>query len=894
MNVFNKVTLEMLKKNKSRTVVTIIGIILSAAMICAVTTSVASLYNYLLQNEIYESGDWHGAATDTDWQTFKRIEKSAEVENAVYFHQLGYAVAEGCKNEYKPYLFVIGASDGFKETMPVHITKGRYPASPSEILIPHHLHSNGGVETEIGDVLTLEVGERIFEDYSMGQNNPYQGEAESLENTKTRTYEIVGFYERPGFEEYTAPGYTAITVAEKNIDIFGKYDVFFKMNKPSQIYSFMETNKISGTTNSDVLLYSGVSAFDGFTATIYSLAAIVIALIMFGSVSLIYNAFSISVSERTKQFGLLSSIGATKKQLRKMVLFEALAVSTVGIPLGVIAGVGGIGVTLMVIGHRLQQITDFAIPMRVCVSPVAIVAAIVIALLTVLISAWIPSKRATRVSAIEAIRQTKDVNVKEKNVKLSPITYKLFGLPGVLASKYYKRSRKKYRTTVVSLFMSVVLFVSASAFTDYLMATVEAGFDENAIDISYITEHSKFDNEGKGGITRDELLEKFKKTECVTDAVYTQHTVTNATIDKKYLKEKVAENAQSELINRSGKDEAVADIAIGVVFVNDSEFEKLVAKYKLDKSKYFDKENPLSIVVDGNTTFNSEKEKYVRCDVLKSDESVAEFTTQKDIEGYYHYGNQTDEEGNEFIIYASKTGSDRKIIPVEETKIHLTLESGKRIYEKPFYCNMTSANLIYIYPASMMESFNWNKSVRSYFFSVISTDHAKSSSALKTMLLDNGFSTTNLFDHGQEVENERNLVMIVRIFAYGFIVLISLISAANVFNTISTNIALRRREFAMLKSVGMTKKGFNRMMNFECLLYGSRALLFGIPVSVGVTFAIWYTINQGFYELDFALPWTAMGIAVFSVFAVVFATIIFAMNKIKKENPIDALKNENI
>ena len=130
-------------------------------------------------------------------------------------------------------------------------------------------------------------------------------------------------------------------------------------------------------------------------------------------------------------------------------------------------------------------------------------------------------------------------------------------------------------------------------------------------------------------------------------------------------------------------------------------------------------------------------------------------------------------------------------------------------------------------------------------------------------------------------------------FSYGFIVLISLIAAANVFNTISTNISLRRREFAMLKSVGMTQKGFNKMMNFECLLYGSHALLFGLPVSCGVTYLIYLAIMEGF-ETTFHLPWTAIGIAVLSVFLVVGATMMYSMSKVKKDNPIDALKNENL
>jgi putative ABC transport system permease protein len=137
------------------------------------------------------------------------------------------------------------------------------------------------------------------------------------------------------------------------------------------------------------------------------------------------------------------------------------------------------------------------------------------------------------------------------------------------------------------------------------------------------------------------------------------------------------------------------------------------------------------------------------------------------------------------------------------------------------------------------------------------------------------------------------MITVINVFAYGFIILISLIAATNVFNTVSTGISLRRREFAMLKSVGMTSKGFNKMMNYECLLYGAKALLFGLPTSFIITYLIYFFVSHG-AEISFVLPWSAIGIAVFSVFAVVFATMMYSMSKIKKDNPIDALKNENL
>ncbi len=204
MNVFQKVTLQSLRKNKTRTIVTIIGILLSAAMLCAVTTFASSIYNYILENAIYNYGDWHGCADQVDYDTRAFIEKNQSVSQSMYAQQLGYATLIGCQNEHKPYLYVLGVSQGFDETMPVHITSGRYPASAREILIPEHVYDNGGVELTIGDTLTLGVGNRMLDGFVMGQHNPFytydeSGDAipttETLEVKETRTYTVVGFYE---------------------------------------------------------------------------------------------------------------------------------------------------------------------------------------------------------------------------------------------------------------------------------------------------------------------------------------------------------------------------------------------------------------------------------------------------------------------------------------------------------------------------------------------------------------------------------------------------------------------------------------------------------------------------------------------------------------------------
>ena len=908
MNVFSKVTLESLKKNRTRTVVTIIGTMLSAAMICASTTLVSSMQNFVLRCEIYSSGDWHGAVYDAAYKDYEDIRDSDRVSSAAYAQVLGYAKIDSA-NERKPYLYILGgdAASGYFETMPVHLLLGTLPKDPTEIILPEHLTSNGKVNYTLGDTVTLDVGDRTLDGRRLGQDTPiyaYDSEThtevvsgERLENTEPRTYTVVGIYERPAFEDYAAPGYTALTAANTKSAEQSPIHCYFKLHKPAGVYDFMKemgyTQEYRYAYNTKVLLYSGAARFDSFLTAFYSLAAIIIALIVFGSVSLIYNAFSISVSERTRQFGLLSSVGATRKQLRRMVLFEALTVSAVGIPLGILVGIGGIGITLLLIGDKFSSLVRADIPMRICVSWQAVVIAAVIALVTVLISAWIPSKRATGVSAVEAIRRSMDIKASGRPVRTSKLAYKLFGLPGVLAGKHYKRNRKKYRTTVVSLFMSIVLFVSAAAFTDYMMESAEGGLASDQFDLIYAAE-----SDASSAMTPDALLELLFSEQNVTGGTYTKKQFLQGAISREYVTAMFADRFADFGMER--EDAAPKELSISgyLYFVADAEFNRLLEKYNLKEADYYDRDKPLGIALDRNIEFDRRLEKFVTLDTLKGDGCAIEGLYYVEIDGYYRKDSRIDENGNKVVLYQNRDNENDIIeLPYEESFAKYTLRSEKTIEEAPFFVSRSTPVAInMIYPYSMLESVVPEAALnqfRNTEYFLTSSNHTASFENLATVLTENGLSSRQLFDYAANVETNRNVVTIIRVFAYGFIVLISLIAAANVFNTISTNISLRRREFAMLKSVGMTQKGFRRMMNYECLLYGSIALMLGLPVSCGITYLIYRAVTTA-YETSFHLPWAAIGIAVLSVFLVVFATMMYSMSKVKKDNPIDALKNENL
>ncbi len=899
MNVFHKVTLQMLRKNKMRTIVTIVGIILSAAMICAVTTCATSFQRYAQENAKYEDGNWHGGVKSTSKEKLDAIKNAADVEKVVYAEQLGYALLENCDNKEKPYLYVLGAGRDFEEVMPIHITSGRYPETVREILLPDHLADNGGVVYKVGDVLTITLSERMSEGHLQGQDNPYYyydietGDTlppnETLEPRETVTYTVVGFYERPDFEPWTAPGYTALTLADAK-EATGRYDVYFRLENPSEIYDFMKDNGLVGEHNTNLLMFYGVSGYEGFYTVLYGLAGIVIGLIMFGSISLIYNAFSISVSERTKQFGLLSSVGATKRQLRKMVLFEAFVVSAVGIPLGILAGIGGIGVTLWLIGDKFAFMGSMQVPMRLVVSPVAVIVAILVALITVLLSAWIPSKRAMKVTAVEAIRQNADIKVSGRAVKSSRLVQKLFGLPGTLANKHFKRNKKKYRATIASLFMSIVLFVSASAFTTYLTESVMGSFGSAGYDLELM----RYEKEGIG---QKELYQRLMGTKGTTAGTYLLCDFVPMLLEPKAVNKEYYTlwKAEIEKYNLEAPKDGRVEIMTNVLFVEDSAFDSYVKEHGLDREQFYNQESPKAIAFDQFVGFNVEKERFTTQYVFAGESITADVNYMESPTGYEYYEAYLNEDNETILVFVNTENSeDTKELKSEDCIRSRTVEIAEIRYDRPYFV----ADAYYpslVYPYSMATAVLPENVVEGmpegYYF--LTDDHATAYEEMKQILIEEDIDMQQFTNYAEMEEENRNIITIIKVFSYGFIVLISLVAAANVFNTISTNLALRRREFAMLRSVGMTQKGIRRMLNFECLLYGTKALLLGLPVALGITYLIHLSVNAG-YDIAFQVPYKAMGIVTLSVFAVVFVTMLYSMGKIRKDNPMDALKNENL
>ena len=869
MNIMNKVTLQSMKKNKTRTIVTIVGIILSVSMVTAVTTIVTSLQNYLYETAVYENGSWHGMFQNISFEKGEEIAQDDGVADTVYTQYIGYAKMEASKNDFKPYLYVIGGNDETFDTLPIHLTEGRLPKNDAEIILPNHLENNGGVSYKLNDVLVLPLGDRMSDGYKLFQNNPITGEYddkgniivsddETLETNTLKQYTIVGFYERPSFENFTAPGYTAITFSDLS-DKSALYDVYYTLKNPQDVMGFSDNyyfkDGLGGSTNNEVLMYQGVSQYDTYSSSLYGMIAILIVIIMMGSIALIYNAFSISASERTVQFGLLSSIGATKKQIRKSVRFEALVLGLIGIPIGILAGIGGIGVTFFLLGDNLKTFTTSvaggnSVQFHMSVSWIGIAAAVVIACITLAVSVIKPAFRASRITAIEAIRSSKDISDRKadrKNHKTSKITYKIFGLPGVLAKKYYTRSAKKYRATIISLFMSIVLFVSASSFILYLTSSVNNVYYRADYDITATISSDYADS-------KKEVIQEVRNLGSVDKA--SSSLVRNFLVENG--EELLSDEGKAALMEKYGFD-SFEDLSVDMFLVgfDDETYENYVTSLGLNPEDLG--ENDVILYGLGQT-IDYENGTVKSYDFLKDTAKTINFS-----ESTYNNETETYEKGEEYSFNVATTAESM-----------------------PFGYNgrdSVSSNVVY---GVVRENSDIFKDTEGTVIFIDSNDYEKTEKELGEIS-----EIASVYNAAAEIENSRALMMVINVFAYGFIVLISLISVSNVFNTIVTNLKLRQRDFAMLRSVGMTKGGFRRMMIFECLIYGTKALLFGIPVSFLITLWIYSSVNVT-WDGGLLIPWSAYGIVIVSVFIVVLISMVYAMSKINRNNLVETLRKDSI
>ena len=943
MNILHRVTRRMLGKNPTRTWVTIIGIMLSMALTVAVLEGAYSGLQFLVNIEGKTDGYYQGYYYGLDADGANAAVSQREIKNSATWELVGWAETDPENPAGRPRICVDALGSDPNGLVAIRLADGRMPENDSELLLPADWFMDGDltrtelqkkIHDALGTTVTLTLGKRAADNGDpLTEKDEYRfADGEKLTDTAEHSYTVVGVYrDLDRFIENSRFCYRAFTVGQG----IGEYRVFFTLNLPSGFKAFVRNQGISDriVAHSSMLRYWGVSD-NALIVALYGLAGVLVGLVAFGSISLIYNSFSISVSERTRQYGILRSIGATKKQIRAMVRHEALLLGLAGTGLGMILGLAGIGITLWGISPMLQRMLNDpafgeGVRMRLVISPVMLIISALVCLLTTLISAWLPARRAVRINTIDAIRQSSDVKMSPREVRTSKLTQKLFGFEGVMASKNFKRNRRRYRSTVLSLFLSIVLFISASSLTSYLQNSVnEVAGEMMSADLVVFYYGGEMEADvlhrrlmqiesvTEGGYLRFyQMTELFKQSDLSEEyrSAYgvesedgmSRENKTIAFADDTTFRTIAKESGQDPDAFFTGEPQALFVNTVTARVWDESRKQSVYKTIRIVEPEAFPMQvkartNPIEddrIVLDtdwgipeGALAQLGAKEGVV----VLCDPAALERVLEPDENGMNALGRAVENFEQTGTFDASVFGEDAiRVVPESEVYRFFDLTLAAPCSAQDLSLPTRGAIL---YPYSRLpevldaETAAAENAVTLFYRS---GSHAAAAEAMKAFGEENRLHSFTVNDMAENFEMERLMITIVNIFAYGFIILISLIAVANVFNTISTNIMLRRREFAMLKSIGLSEKGFRKMMNYECVIYGLKGLLWGLPVSVLVTYLIWYIMRDAI-DQPFYLPWHSVAIAVGSVFAVVFATMLYATQKIRRDNPIDALKNENL
>ena len=832
---------------------------LSTALICGVAGLVSSFKASLINWIKVQDGNYHVAFHDIPVEKLKYVSENQKVKDYYLVGDVGWANLEDSTNDYKPYVHILEYDNKALKNLGVNLTEGRLPENSNEIVISEHIITNGRVVLKVGDEITLDVGKRVSSDgEELNENNPLLNgntlivyddetdleeketeeveETEHIENTTKKTYKIVGIMQRLSREDFSSPGYIVITHMDK---IPEKIDISVLYKNPKEYeeiakdicktFGIMSLNEID--INTELLRFEGVMS-ENMMTVLYTIAGVIIAIIVVSSVFVIRNSFSISVAEKNRQYGMLASIGATSKQIKRNVIFEGMIIGLIAIPLGIILGIVAIMILLQVVNYLLVDMLN-NLSFIYSINPLAIVVSIVISLITIYLSCLIPAIRASKISPIESIRGNKDIKTKAKKLRTSRLTKKIFGIGGVIASKNLKRSKKKYRTTVISLVVSIFIFISLSSILN--LGTKVTGlyykdFKFNMY-VSYGTE---------------EIYEELVKQDNVDNYAYYYQT----SLDFEGMK----------YASEFGKDQlnAYGDNMISLVAYNNEYFKNYIKELGLNPEDY----KTVALLQDDEIRYNDDGSKTIdRLYKIKPNDKIEVGRVDKTYN----------------ITISKCTADDSKPMGQEVTYYH----DGVIIVSEDF----------------VKEVFGEDVENSSYMLSnlLINSKHPQElentlNDLIKVNTKYTGLEVTN---YDTYIDQQRRMVLVVKIFLYGFISVITLIGVTNIFNTITTNMILRSKEFAMLKSIGMSKKEFNKMIRLESIMYGAKSLLIGIPLGILGSYGVYKAFAQG-VDVGYMIPYPAIIISIVFVFIIVGITMKYSLDKINKQNIIETIRKDNI
>ncbi|MFL0270022.1 ABC transporter permease [Candidatus Clostridium radicumherbarum] len=829
INSYKQITNKYLKSNKKRTILTVVGVILSVALISSIGLFFNGLQQAGIDNAKKSTGSYHAAISKIDENIASKITNNPKVSRSGL-----YEVGSPIRLTDKLSTNVIIASDKALELLPLSLKSGRLPENNKEIAVERWLLRYIDKDAKLNSKIKINNKEYILSGI-LEDNSFTQIESTGLVITKDNNLSIKN--------------------ATLLIEINSKTNIKAALK---EIESLVNKNQIQ--ENSMLLTMEG--AGDNSTNNSINMTlGIIISVVVIVTIAVIYNAFQISVVERIKEFGLLRAIGATPKQIRNIVFKEAAIIAGFGIPIGLIFGViaiYGISITFKLIGGTAD---NFIVPN---VSLKIMLLSFAVGLLSIYFSALMPALFAGRISPLTAISSRNSIKKDKIKRRKSIIIKRLLGFEGELAIKNIKRNRKRYRITVFSIVISVVLFVTFKYFTDIALVMNDSTNESTKVNYSILLGSRA--QEAKESIDSN-LINNIREFNFV-DKIYKRYNTIpfEAAIDKdKEVKDIKEIGTVYKDITYEGKDKFKLDANI---MVYDKDALEASKKYLQSGNIDIDKINNENgvIVINKNQVFN-----------IKTNKSYIGAVTDIKV-------------GDEILLQNTDNLSNGKEQfgsgEVKKVKVIATLK------EEPFNFSGNSSGLKIITTEEMAQKLAKPNSITLQGINIIIKDinnEAKATSEIENLIKTN--SSLQLINYIDINNKSKTSILMIQILLYGFVVVVSLIGCVNIVNTLTTNIILRRREFATLKSIGLTQRGLRKMIIIEGMLYGFMGCVYGCTAGLGLSYLLFKSMH-GIREFSYMPPIKAMIIAAAFAIFIGYLSVLSPLRRVNEDNLIDSIREE--
>lgn len=885
MSITKKLALRHLKQNKTRSVLTVLGITISVVMLTVIFTCATSFAHYYGERAINTNGNWH-FFVKTGYESAKKYLlsdsslKDIGFEKDLSTEEQSYKIYSDKANYLRTGTIYQGNEQYIKDTVTCKYD-GALPKSDNEIMVEQSLIKNNGLELKIGDEIKIAVGSRLKGDFVI---LPIKGDyqfGERFEKEKDETFKVVGILHNNEPTERGAIIRGMSDLKSKNLVAYGKIKKvtplsYIKINGIYDKFGFTKKKRAFNVDENTGFLNSRLafSIDKNDLPQVLKLTAIgivVFAVIFVSSFAMIYNSFALSVGEQIKYLGMLSSVGATRKQKKKTLYFEGAILGGIGIILGIVLGLLTTFISQSAMNAKIVSIMEGYnnnIKYSTHISLWVLCLIVILAALTVFVSIISPVQKAARITAIDAIRKTDEIKRKGK-IRTPFIITKLFGFEGDIAFKNLRRNGRKSRTIIACICICAVLFLSCNYFCETFKEASNLDYEiPYQIMYQYSAESKAQLEKARNYLKTNKRVKRFYS---IWEAWYSILRGDINPYDNSRLYDMSFQN-ESIFVDKY-KFIATQDITYTAHLIDDEDFNALCKKNGIDYKKYYspDKDGSIKTIVINGIDRNDEPifnnnllGKTIGCYDIDSEKTERE--------------NKLDENGNQVYFYY-KTGC---------TSIYKFCDFIKYDKDNPI-CNLDSSGVAFYAPKCVYDKYSDDDSF--YFDYGIETDEPyKVEKELKDYLSENE-AEGDVYNNYNWMMKEKSIISAVQFLSYAFILLITLITVFNIINTMTAQIAGRKKELAMLKSVGMTPKEFKKTLIFESMFYGLFGLLFGVPLSLVINRVVGYIISKD-NPIPFSVNIWLYLIACVAVFVIIGLTMIYSLKLIKNNSIIDSLKDD--